>query len=183
MVKFYGNTFSFNVDWNTVTFAYLNRYPNPYASHVQSADTIEHKFDPETKTLKIVRLYKKINSAPSWSSVFLKNNSAYIMEEISVCFETQTLETKQRNITHTRLLVVEDSLKITSEIDQINKEFVTSCNSEGRMFSKFGYGLGSRIEGFSLKRIKENFNKSRKGLTYAIEVLKEKRRLSGTAQL
>ncbi|PVU85783.1 hypothetical protein BB560_006909 [Smittium megazygosporum] len=156
--------------WETVSYAYLNRYPNPYATHVLAADTIEHKFDPETGILSILRLYQKTNSPPG-------NSKAYILEEITIDPERQTLETNQRNISHTRLLLVLDSLKISPTAPSLEKNFESStdCVIEGRLISTFGYGLASRIEGFSLKRMKDNFVKSHNGLSYTINLLKEKK--------
>ncbi|OMJ29730.1 Protein ups1-like protein [Smittium culicis] len=172
MVKFYSNNFTFDFDWNTVTFAYLNRYPNPFASHVFSSDTLGHKFDPVTGDLHISKLYKKTNSTPYWARHFVKNSIAYILEEIVINKKNNTLTTKQRNITHTRLLVVEDSLSIVPHHDLNNPTSTTLCNSEGRLFSNFGYGIGSRIERFSFKRISDNLSKSRKGLAYSIDIFK-----------
>ncbi|OLY80902.1 Protein UPS1, mitochondrial [Smittium mucronatum] len=185
MVKFYSNNFSFGFDWTTVTYAYLNRYPNPFAAHVFSSDTLGHRLDPITGNLHISKLHKKTNSTPYWARHFVKNTTAYILEEIVINNDARSFSSKQRNITHTRLLVVEDSLLIvpapspspslSAPSDSVPVPVPsTLCHSEGRLFSNFGYGIGSRIEIFSFKRISDNLHKSRKGLAYSIDRIRER---------
>ncbi|KAJ1680167.1 hypothetical protein EV182_000560, partial [Spiromyces aspiralis] len=158
MVKFFQQTFSFDFPWASVTYAYLNRYPNPYASHVLATDTLYHNVDQETGNLHIARLLLKTNSVPRWGRAIMKGNStAYILEEIEVDPINKVFKTKTRNITHTRMLKVEEAQTIKASPED-PENHTTGCN-ETRIVSNFGYGLNSKIESFSLSRFRNNITK------------------------
>ena len=64
MVKFWTSDYTYDYGFSTVSLAYFLRYPNPYARHVASTDTIERHFDPETQRLTTVRLHLKRSRMP-----------------------------------------------------------------------------------------------------------------------
>ncbi|KAJ2449069.1 hypothetical protein EV183_005090 [Coemansia sp. RSA 2336] len=157
--------------WNTVSCAFLNRYPNPFATHVLSADTVAHRLDSQTGELHITRLLRKTNSIPRWARSIMRGNDAYILEHVVVDPENGTLVSKTRNITHTRMLKVEE--KQTLVADPFNTDR-TLCKNETSIVSNIGYGLNSRIENFSLSRFSENIAKSRKGMLYVLDLAQRK---------
>ncbi|KAJ1853244.1 hypothetical protein GGH12_004856 [Coemansia sp. RSA 1822] len=171
MVKFYQQKHSYDYSWNTVSYAFLNRYPNPFATHVLSADTIDHRLDAETGELHITRLLRKTNSIPRWARGIMRGNYAYILEDVVVDRDGGMLVSKTRNITHTRLLKVEEKQTLLADPHNANS---TLCKNETSIVSNIGYGLNSRIENFSLSRFSENLNKSRKGMLYVLDLAQRK---------
>ncbi|KAJ1921918.1 hypothetical protein H4219_000264 [Mycoemilia scoparia] len=148
MVKFFHQTFNFDFPW----------------------------VDQLTGKLHLVRLLLKTNSVPRWGRSFMRGNStAYILEEIEVDPVNKIFKTTTKNITHTRLLkVVECQTLKACPDDAANR---TIGYNETRIISNLGYGLSSRIESFSLTRFHDNITKSRNGLLYVLEVLREKQQL------
>ncbi|KAJ2727184.1 hypothetical protein GGI07_000068 [Coemansia sp. Benny D115] len=171
MVKFYQQKYSYEYSWNTVSYAFLNRYPNPFATHVLSVDTIDHRVSPETGELHITRLLRKTNSVPRWARSIMRGNDAYILEEITVDAQAGTLVSRTRNITHTRLMKVEERQHLFADAANAGH---TMCRNETSIVSNIGYGLNSKIENFSLSRFTDNLAKSRKGMLYVLDLAQRK---------
>ncbi|KAJ2782067.1 hypothetical protein H4R18_002487 [Coemansia javaensis] len=167
MVKFFQQRHSYDYSWGTVSGAFLNRYPNPFAAHVLAADTIEHRLDAATGALHVTRLLRKTNSVPRWARGIMRGNDAFILEEVVVDPAGATLVSRTRNITHTRLLQVEEKQTLTADPRDGGR---TLCKNETCIVSSIGYGLNSRIESFSLSRFSENIARSRKGMLYVLDV-------------
>lgn len=150
-----------------MSLAYLNRYPNPFATHVLSADTLEHRVDQTTGSLHVTRLLRKTNSIPRWARGIMRGNDAYILEEVVIDPQEGRIQAKTRNITHTRLLKVEERQTLRMDpMDQMR----TLCLNETSIVSRLGYGLSSRVENFSLSRFADNIAKSRKGMLYVLDL-------------
>ncbi|KAJ1670196.1 hypothetical protein GGF38_001690, partial [Coemansia sp. RSA 25] len=160
-----------NYSWNTVSFAFLNRYPNPFALHVLSADTLDQRIDAVTGELRITRLLRKTNSVPRWARGIMGGNDAYILEEVVVDRGSGRLVAKTRNITHTRLMKVEERQTLLADPSNGGH---TLCKNETSIVSNIGYGLNAKIENFSLSRFTENIAKSRKGMLYALDLVQRK---------
>ncbi|KAJ2747243.1 hypothetical protein GGI20_000668 [Coemansia sp. BCRC 34301] len=171
MVKFFQQKYSYDYSWNTVSFAFLNRYPNPFASHVLSADTLDQRIDAVTGELRITRLLRKTNSVPRWARSIMGGNDAYILEEVVVDRRTGQLIAKTRNITHTRLMKVEERQTLLADPTNAGH---TLCKNETSIVSNIGYGLNAKIENFSLSRFTENIAKSRMGMLYALDLVQRK---------
>jgi hypothetical protein len=91
-----------------VTLAWFLRYPNPYAMHVLSTDTI-HQSITETGILKVVRLHLKRGKLPVWSKRFLSHISeSWIVETTWVDLRNGVMETRMRNLDHKKVLYVEE---------------------------------------------------------------------------
>ncbi|KAJ1888495.1 hypothetical protein LPJ66_008545 [Kickxella alabastrina] len=155
--------------WNTVSFAFLNRYPNPFATHVLTVDTLDHRLDAQTGELHITRLLRKTNSVPRWARSIMRGNDAYILEEVTIDAQSGKLVSKTRNITHTRLMKVEETQTLLAD-----NSGHTMCKNETSIVSNIGYGLNSRIENFSLSRFTDNLVKSRKGMHYVLDLAQRK---------
>ncbi|KAJ1736601.1 hypothetical protein LPJ72_001254 [Coemansia sp. Benny D160-2] len=167
MVKFFQQKQAYDYSWNTVSYAFLNRYPNPFATHVLTSDTLEHYVDAGTGELHITRLLRKTNSVPRWARSIMRGNDAYILEKVVIDTQLGKLVSKTRNITHTRLMKVEE--RQTLAVDPANRGR-TLCKNETSIVSNIGYGLNSKIETFSLSRFSENISKSRKGMLYVLDL-------------
>ena len=103
------NPLSFSYPWPFVTLAWFLRYPNPYAQHVLSTDTIHQSLNPTTNRLTIVRLHLKRGKLPVWSKRFLSHISeSWIVETTEVDLMAGRMETRMRNLDHKRVLYVEE---------------------------------------------------------------------------
>ncbi|RHZ47463.1 hypothetical protein Glove_579g17 [Diversispora epigaea] len=176
MVKLFQHTFKYEYNWDSVTLAFWLRYPNPFASHVESVDVIDRYVDPKTGSLRTTRLIMKRGVLPKWGQGFIKNPEAYIIEESIINPKTQTMITRTKNITHARVMQVEEWQ--TFRVDPNNREF-TQVKTEAKFVSKFGWGLTEKLEGFGLKRFTDSSLKSRKGMSYILERIREKQLLRG----
>ncbi|CAJ0847540.1 3041_t:CDS:2 [Entrophospora sp. SA101] len=163
MVKFFQHTFRYEYPWDNVTLAFWLRYPNPFASHVESVDVIDRYVDPSNGALRTTRLILKRGIVPKWgmgvSNLFFKSSEAYIIERSMVDPKTQTMTTSTTNITHDRVMKVEE--RQTFRVDPNNPEH-TQVTIEARVVSNFGWGLTERLEGFGIKKFSDNTTKREK---------------------
>lgn len=75
----------------------------------------------------------------------INNSEAFIIEESEVDPKNKTMITRTRNLNHVRVMQIEET-QIFKQHDQ-NPDW-TSCKTEARIVSKFGWGMTGRIEGF-----------------------------------
>lgn len=164
MVLWYKHSNYFEYNFQIVSYSWLNRYPNPFAKHVISVDTIENTVADDGK-LHITRLIRKSGSLPSWIKPFLKNISgSWIIEKAIVDPKSQTMETWTKNMDHTRIIVVEELNKYMWD-DKLKQTVVDSKVKFRSGFKKlYGMGIKDRIENWSHNRFAENILKSRQGL-------------------
>ncbi|KAI8061639.1 PRELI-like family-domain-containing protein [Gongronella butleri] len=168
MVKFYQHTFQYDHPWQNVTLAFWLRYPNPFASHVLAVDVLERYVD-ERGILKTTRLVLKKGKAPKWfPKSFLKNSEAFVIEESEVDPKAMTMVTRTKNLNHVRIMQVEESQTFTTNGES------TSCKTEARIISRFGWGLTNRIEGFGQSSFAANASKARKGMRHILQMIREK---------
>jgi len=102
-------TYTCSYPWPIVTLAWFLRYPNPYATHVLSTDTIHQSLSECGRLLKVVRLHLKRGKLPVWSKRFLSHISeSWIVETTVVDLGSGVMETRMRNLDHRRVLYVEE---------------------------------------------------------------------------
>ncbi|ANZ76916.1 BA75_03943T0 [Komagataella pastoris] len=169
MVLWYKNQHIFNHDFTTVSLAYLNRYPNPYSTHVLSIDTLNKHIDKDGK-LHQTKLITKTGRLPQWVKPFLgKISHSNILEMTVIDPESQTMNTYTRNLDHTRIIRIEEYTTF-----QYDKECqTTTCKSKVKFSSGFrGFGVKNRIEKWSHTKFDENISKSRQGLKFVMENIK-----------
>ncbi|KAF7723989.1 hypothetical protein EC973_001449 [Apophysomyces ossiformis] len=171
MVKFYQHVFNYEYPWQNVTLAFWLRYPNPFASHVLAVDVLD-RFVDERGVLKTTRLILKKGKAPKWfPQSFLKNSEAFIIEESEVDPKTNTMITRTKNLNHVRIMQIEET-QIFKPHDQ-HQEW-TSCKTEARIISRFGWGMTNRIEGFGQSSFAANAAKARKGMKHILQIIRDK---------
>ncbi|RUS34278.1 LOW QUALITY PROTEIN: PRELI-like family-domain-containing protein [Jimgerdemannia flammicorona] len=140
--------------WQNVTYAFWLRYPNPFASHVIGADVLERSVDPVTGVLRTTRLLLKSGVLPKWAPKgIVKSPETFVIEESEVDPKTHTMITRTKNLSHARVMQVEETqiVKLSPE----NPEW-TTVRTEARVISRFGWGLTQRIERFGAKRFADN---------------------------
>lgn len=116
MVKFYSSQETYPYSFPAVTLAYFLRYPNPYATHVLSTDTIARSFDPATQRLTTVRLHLKRSKLPAAVLRLLPKSllgasasgdtQTYILEKSVVDVKEGWMDTESRNLEWTGVLSV-----------------------------------------------------------------------------
>ncbi|CAH3160710.1 unnamed protein product [Porites lobata] len=156
---------SFRFNWDQVTSAFWPRYPNPFSRHVLSEDVIERSLVGNKLVTK--KLVTKTNSPPRWAERFTSARVACIVEESVVDPEAKTLTTYTKNVTFTRLMVVEE--KCVYSVHPTNKEWVT-CQKQSWVSSSV-FGFSRAIERFGIERYKLNTSKASKGLQSILEKL------------
>lgn len=100
---------TYSYPWPIVTLAWFLRYPNPYAQHVLSTDTIHQSLNPQTHVLTVVRLHLKKGRLPVWSRRVLAHISeSWVVETTEVDLRNRRMETRMRNLDHKKVLYVEE---------------------------------------------------------------------------
>lgn len=156
MVKFFDQGYNYEYSWPTVTLAYFMRYPNPYATHVHSADVIERYVDSDGR-LHTTRILVKRGKIPAWSVKFLGNiGETFIVERSCVDRKQQLMQTTTRNLDHTKIMMVEEN-----QLYEGDERGTTSVRTQARILSQFGFGLTSQIERFGLAKFREHISKVR----------------------
>ncbi|EAZ63610.1 hypothetical protein PICST_74808 [Scheffersomyces stipitis CBS 6054] len=168
MVQFIEHSHLYNHDFSTASLAYLNRYPNPYAKHVKSSDTLEHCIDEDGR-LRTTRLVVKTGRLPQFIKPFLGTSlDSWIIEKSVIDPKGKILLSYTANVDHRKLLKVEEYLKYSCE-DGIN----TLVESKVKFSSNF-VGLKQKIEQWSHNRFLSNISNSREGLKFVMNRLKER---------
>ncbi|SJM88255.1 probable protein UPS1, mitochondrial [Zygosaccharomyces bailii] len=174
MVLWHKNAHVFDGDFRTVTLAFFNRYPNPYASHVLSIDTLSRELDHEGK-LRTTRLIKKTGKLPRWIRPFLGGISdSWIIEFSVVDPRRLIMKTFTRNLDHTKIIQVEEY----TTYQQAEQSFKrTACASQVKFSSGFNVGIRNKIENWSRTKFDENIKKSRLGMVFVMQELEKSRAL------
>ncbi|KAJ3268822.1 hypothetical protein HDV01_002174 [Terramyces sp. JEL0728] len=149
--------------WSDVTLAVWKKYPNPFASHVLSADVIDRYVDSQG-ILHSTRLFLKKGKIPSWGAALIKIPEAYILETSSVNPKTKEMVIHQHNLSHTKLLLIKETLRITE------MESITKLKNSVTVISNTGFTpIRERLEKFGLSRFEQNTLNSFKGLIHVLE--------------
>ncbi|KAG0668953.1 hypothetical protein C6P45_004234 [Maudiozyma exigua] len=173
MVLFHANTHIFKNDFNSVTSVVFNKYPNPYATHVLSIDTISRKIDANGNLLT-TRLFRKKGKLPRWIEYIVGSRitESWMIEFTMVDPNKKIMKSFNRNIDHVRLLQVEEYT--TYEYNEIEKH--TVVNSKVKFTSGFHVGIRSKIEKMSLSRFEAGVEKSRQGMALVMKKVEEQRK-------
>lgn len=122
MVKFFQSSFEYHHPWDLVTGAIFQKYPNPFASHVLSADIIDQFVDPNTGNLHTIRLLLKRGIIPKWGRSLLHTPDAFIIEHSVVDPKQRIMKTVTKNLNHTKLMLVEETQYIREYKERIQQQ-------------------------------------------------------------
>lgn len=162
MVQILSSSYSYNSDFYTTSVAYLNRYPNPYAKHVLSSDTLDTAIDDHGR-LHTTRLVVKTGLLPDFIKPMLGHKlDTWVIEKSIIDPKTQTVQAYSSNVDHRRFIKVEEFLTYRTEGS------VTKLEVNVKFSSTF-FGFKKRIEQWSRDRFHLNMNDSRKGLVYVMK--------------
>lgn len=174
MVLYIHNKHTFRHDFETVTLAYFNRYPNPFSKHVKSIDTIDRYIDKDGK-LHQTKLILKAGRLPKWVVPFLgKINTSWVVEKTVVDPKKRTMVTYNCNLDHTKMLRVEESTKYRYNFRRgVTESEATVSFSSG--FKKFaGFNIRDKIEDWSRTRFAEHSKSSSQGLKMVMDAVRQK---------
>lgn len=161
MVQVLSTFLTYNFDFATASTAYLNRYPNPFAKHVLSSDTIESYVD-ELGRLRTTRLVVKTGLLPDFIKPFLGHRlDSWILEKSVIDPKEKVVLTYSANVDHRRFVKVEEYVTYDS------REGNTKLHLQVRFSSNF-VGFKKRIEQWSRDRFSLNMSNSRDGFMYVI---------------
>ncbi|KAF8321800.1 MSF1-domain-containing protein, partial [Clavulina sp. PMI_390] len=168
-VKFFAQTHTYDEPWQTVTLAFFLRYPNPYATHVLSADVISRSFTPRG-TLVTTRLILKKGPMPKWlpRSVVGRAES-WIVEESEVDPLGKVVKCETRNVDHVRVLSVRESVELKE-----GGAASTIQRTEAKLVSQLGW-LARRAERYGHEKFQRNLERSRAGLHLVVDLLRQSR--------
>lgn len=166
MVKYFCCAGLLKGTWDQVCIAFWQRYPNPYSNHVLTEDIIFREVTP-SNCLISRRLLTKTSRAPRWMERYLPkkmSSLAYIIEDSIVDPQKRTMTTLTWNITHARLMSVEERCEYginpeNGSCTQIKREAWITSNV---------YGLSRAIQEFGLARFKTSVTKTMKGFEYVL---------------
>lgn len=161
MVQVISTSYTYNFDFLTATVAYLNKYPNPYAKHVLSSDTIENYVDSEGR-LRTTRLVVKTGLLPDFIKPLLgKSLDSWIIEKSVIDPKDQTMLVYTSNVDHRRFVKVEELLKYHCD------GTTTSLGVNVKISSNL-FGFKQKIEQWSRDKFRLNMQNSRQGLMYVM---------------
>ncbi|KZC10832.1 Protein preli-like [Dufourea novaeangliae] len=111
--------------WFAVCCGFFDRYPNPYASHVLSEDTV-HREIKDGKFLS-KRIFSKTatTSMPDWIGRIVKKPQVLILEEAIIDLYAKRLISLTRNLDHKQLVIASESTEYTPSCYDPNKTLMT----------------------------------------------------------
>ncbi|XP_027010587.1 PRELI domain containing 1a [Tachysurus fulvidraco] len=166
MVKYFNCAASLKGTWDQVSQAFWQKYPNPYSNHVLTEDIIFREVTPENCLISR-RLLTKTSRVPRWAEKFLPSHmasKAYIIEDSVVDPQKRTMVTFTWNISHARLLSVQERCVYTVSHDNSN---LTEVKREAWISSNL-YGFSRAVQEFGLARFKSSVVKTMKGFEYVL---------------
>jgi len=177
MVKFYFSTYTHDHDFETFSLAYFLRYPNPYATHVISADTISRHIDEQGR-LHTSRLIVKQGKLPRWCRMLLSSSKINISE--SMILETTVIDLKEKqilaetkNIDFTKIMRVIETTNYKGMMSSDHRPIVKASTTVS-FISSFGFdSMKERMESWGQTRMDENINRSRMGMGFVMDKLRE----------
>ncbi|KAL0974351.1 hypothetical protein UPYG_G00219280 [Umbra pygmaea] len=166
MVKYFACAGLLKSPWDQVCAAFWQRYPNPYSNHVLTEDIIFREVTPGNCLISR-RLLTKTNRAPRWMEKYLPvtmARHAYIIEDSIVDPQTRNMTTLTWNISHARLMSVEERCEYCINPDNASW---TEIKREAWISSNL-YGLSRAVQEFGLARFKTSVTKTMKGFEYVL---------------
>ncbi|KAK9464414.1 PRELI-like family-domain-containing protein [Lipomyces arxii] len=176
MVKFYKSNYTHNHDFDTFSVAFFLRYPNPYATHVVSVDTLSRSVDDQGR-LHTLRLIVKQGKLPNWCRALLASSKINISE--SLVLETSVIDrhnkviyTDSRNVDYTKIMrVVETATYRANVVDKVE---TVNAQTTVSFVSSFGFAsMKDRMELWGQRKMGENLDRSRLGMGFVMDRLRE----------
>ncbi|PLW11831.1 hypothetical protein PCANC_05981 [Puccinia coronata f. sp. avenae] len=148
--------------------AFTLRYPNPFAPHVITVDTIERNWDAESGILRSSRLVLKRGTLPSWAPKgILEKSDTWVLEESTINLLEGTMTLSNRNLDHRRVMEVVEKTSLRARGE------VTEATTSAQVTSSWGfYAIRKKIEQYGISRLRRQSRNSRHGLELIIKLLR-----------
>lgn len=161
MVLYYETKHEYNHSFETASLAYLNRYPNPFAKHVKSVDTLEVYV--KNDCLYVTKLLVKTGRLPGFIKPFLGNVlDSYIIENSIIDPKNKSIKSFTANIDHRKFIKVEEYLNYSSLSNHL-----THVDYKVKFSSNF-LGFTKRIEEWARNKFQNNIQNTREGLKFVM---------------
>ncbi|WWC93152.1 uncharacterized protein L201_008119 [Kwoniella dendrophila CBS 6074] len=167
-MKVFENDITYNYSPIQTLSALHRKYPNPYATHVYSVDTINRSVDPETGILRSERLIGVQQGAPKWiTKLFHLPPTAYVREVVFVDPENVKATSMSVNLSLAQYV---SCLELINYLPStLNPGTTTQFNQRALLISKFPTRYVARkIEQASLDRFKSNAGIGKKGFEWVL---------------
>lgn len=166
MAKYYHTEHLHPYSFDQVAQAIFQRYPNPFASHVLSEDTVYREVINGT-TLYTRRFLTKTNKIPKWGERWLSGfrRTVPLLEESYVDTKNRTITTYTRNVGLSNFMSATEKVVYQASSQDPNH---TVALKQAWVESNF-YGLRSAIKSFGIERFKVNCVKATEGFNFVLE--------------
>jgi len=164
--KYYHTEHIHPYSFDQVAHAIFQRYPNPFASHVLSEDTVYREIINGT-TLYTRRFLTKTNKIPKWGERWLSGfrRSVPLLEESYVDTKDRTITTYTRNVGMSNFMTAIE--KVVYKACPDNPDHTVALK-QAWVESNF-YGLRSAIKNFGIERFKVNCVRATDGFNHVLE--------------
>ncbi|KAI8879890.1 MSF1-domain-containing protein [Backusella circina FSU 941] len=145
----------FDYEWNLVSAAQWQKYPNDHSAHIQHVDVLDRRVDPETGILITERLLTVKHNVPKFFLKILGTGETQFVREVS------TIDPKKKsfvlvseNLSLCNFMKCEEEISYTAlpgypEKTQFTQKATMTVN-------KFLSRWESLIEDFTVKRFNQN---------------------------
>jgi len=166
MAKYFNTEHIHPYSYDQVAHAIFQRYPNPFASHVLSEDTVFREIVNGT-TLYSRRFLTKTNKIPKWGERWLSGfrRSVPLLEESYVDSQEKTITIYTRNVGYSNFMTAIE--KVVYKACPSNPNHTVALK-QAWVESNF-YGLRSAIKNFGIERFKNNCVKATDGFNHVLE--------------
>jgi len=166
MAKYFNTEHRHPFSYDQVAHAIFQRYPNPFASHVLSEDTVHREIINGT-TLYSRRFLTKTNKLPKWGEKWMSRftRTVPLLEESFVDNKERTITIYTRNVGLSNFMTAIEKVVYKACPDNPN---TTVAFKQAWVESNF-YGLRTAIKNFGIERFKTNCVKATEGFNHVLE--------------
>lgn len=166
MARYYETKHIHPFSWDQVAHVIFRRYPNPFATHVLSEDTLHRELLRGGTQLYTRRFLTKTNKLPKWGEKFFVNLKRYVplVEESVVDLENKVITTYTRNVGLSRFMSAVERVEYV-----VNPENPSETIAKKEAWVESGlYGLRSAVKSFGIERFKKNCHRATDGFNYVL---------------
>eukprot|EP00095_Tigriopus_kingsejongensis_P007935 maker-scaffold169_size292178-snap-gene-1.31 protein:Tk07935 transcript:maker-scaffold169_size292178-snap-gene-1.31-mRNA-1 annotation:"preli-like" len=164
MVKYFQTVHTHPFGWDQVAEAIFQRYPNPFATHVLSEDTLHRRV--QGSVLYSRRFLTKTNRLPKWGESILFGVKRYVplVEESIVDREKNVITTYTRNVGLSRFMSAVEKVEYSRDPNDSTR---TIAVKEAWIESGL-YGLRSAVKSYGMERFKQNCQRATQGFNHVL---------------
>lgn len=169
-MKLFESQHQFHYNWEQVTAANWQKYPNELSTHVVSVDILNREVDVERNVLKTERLIACKQPIPKWLRVIVGGDEFSFVREVSeVDLNTRTLLMRSANMTMSHLLLVNETVTYTPDPVLANST-IFKQEAEITAFLPFSR-ICNKIEEWSVERFDQNASIGKRGFEGVLQTL------------